>query len=560
MRSLMTSVGITLGLMTLFGALELVRNSSRADEHSPSSAVPHLEGTGTYTRKVTGANAEAQRYFDQGLNLIFAFNLDEAIRAFEAATASAPDCAMAYWGLALAHGPHYNHLSVTPQHAQAAWEALTKAREKSAPCTDVEKALIEALGKRYANPQPNDRTPLDKAYSDALRKVWKQFPHDADVGALFAESAMDLHPWDLWTRNSEPQPGTLEILSTLEAVLALSPSHPLANHLYVHAMEASPIPEKADAAADQLRLATPGLGHLVHMPSHIDVRRGRWQQAIEANLRAIEADRKYQRVVPRQGGYRTYMAHNHCMLAFAAMMQGESQRAIEAARTMVSEIPKDWMQQDENVMYADYLLAFPIEVLMRFGRWDDILREPIPSERFPIARALHFSAQALAHATRGRTDEAREIQKSFRAVVANVPKTTRVRASTAAELLAVAEAQLEGEILFKEGKINEGLHALRQAVANEDKLKYNEPPNWLSPVRHALGASLLRAGKPAEAELVYREDLVHWPENGWSLYGLARSLEAQGKQQEAAEVQKRFKRVWQKADVKLTSSCFCQAK
>jgi len=545
--------------MALFEPLGLIQNSSWAEDHSSSPAVPHLEGTGPYRRKVTGATPEAQQYFDQGLNLLFAFNLDEAIRAFEAATACAPDCAMAYWGLAVAHGPHYNNLSVPPQHAKGAWEALTKARELSQPCTAAEKALIGALGKRYANPQPEDRKPLDKAYSDALREVWKQFPHDADIGSLFAESAMNLHPWDLWTRDLKPQPGTQEILSTLEAVLALSPSHPLANHLYVHAMEASPTPEKADDAADQLRFATPGLGHMVHMPSHIDVRRGRWQAAIEANQRAIDADRNYRRVVPRQGLFRMYMAHNHCMLAFAAMMQGESQRSIEAARAMIAEIPKDWMERDENLEYADSLLIFPIEVLMRFGRWDDILKEPIPSERYPVSRSLHFSARALAHATQGRTDEAREAQKAFREVMAKIPKDRTVRASSAADLLAVADAQLEGEILFKEGKINEGLKALRQAVANEDKLKYNEPPNWMSPVRHALGASLLRAGKPAEAEPVYREDLVNWPDNGWSLYGLARSLKGQGKKQEAAEVQKRFERVWQKADVKLTSSCFCQA-
>ena len=559
MRRIPISLGVALGLVAFAETWAMPRASLGAEKAAPKPLAPHLAGLGVYHRPINTTSEEAQKYFDQGMNLVFAFNHDEAIRSFESAAACDPNCAMAYWGIALAHGPHYNNLKVTPEHAKAAWDALTKAKERSASCTPLEKALIEALGRRYADPQPEDRRSLDEAYASAMRGVWEKYPQDADIGAFFAEALMNLRPWDLWTHDGEPQPGTPEILATLETALKLAPGHPLANHLYIHAVESSPTPEKGDAAADRLRTVVPGLGHLVHMPSHIDIRRGRWQPAIETNEHAIEADRTYRRIEPRQGIYRIYMAHNHCMLAFAAMMQGESRRAIEAARTLVAEIPEEWLGRPENAAFADSLLAFPIEVLVRFGRWDEILKEPEPSASFPVARALHHSSRALAYSVRGRKAEARSSQQAFREAASKASKAAVFGGNLAVEILAVADAQLEGEILFREGKVDEALASLRKAVALEDKLKYDEPPDWLSPVRHALGASLMRAGQAAEAEPVYRQDLVRWPENGWSLFGLARSLEAQGKDREAAEVQARFERVWKKADVELSSSCFCQA-
>lgn len=521
-------------------------------------APPRFEGLGKHTRKVTTANADAQRYFDQGLNFLYAFNHDEAIRAFTHAAALDPTCAMAYWGVAVANGPHINNPVVPPEQAKAAWAALSKAREHAKKGTDVEKALIEALGKRYADPQPEDRRPLDEAYAEAMRAVWKRFPADADVGALFAESLMDLRPWDLWSADGKPRPETPEIVATLEKVLELNPDHPLGLHLYIHAVEASPHPEKADAPSDRLRQLAPGLGHLVHMPSHIDLRRGRWQHAVEANERAIAADRKYREKVPEQGFYRIYMAHNRHMLAFAAMMQGQSKLSLDTVRAMLDEIPEKWLRQEANAAIVDGLFAMPIEVLVRFGRWEDVLKEPEPAEQFPVARSLRHAARGIAFAAQGKPADARAEQKFFRQAVAKVPAEAIVGNNKAADVLAVAEHLLEGELLVAEGKVAQGVKVLQTAVEKEDALRYDEPPDWIHPVRHALGATLLKAGRAAEAEQVYRDDLRKWPANGWSLFGLARSLEAQGKQQEAATVRKQFEEAWKRADVKLSSSCFCQ--
>ncbi|HSD27053.1 MAG TPA: tetratricopeptide repeat protein, partial [Vicinamibacteria bacterium] len=275
------------------GLAILLLVSGGSDATTNDAAVPLFEGLGGLSRKVSTISPETQRYFDQGLAFLYAFNHDEAIRAFRRAAELDPKCAMAFWGVAVANGPHINNPLVPEDRAKAAWDALGRARALVDGASPVEKALIEALASRYAWPQPPDRKPLEQGYADAMRAVWKAFPKDADVGALFAESLADLRPWDLWTSDGKPQPGTEDLIATLQSVLSLEPKHPLANHLLIHAVEASPHPEKADAAADALRDLQPGLGHLVHMPSHIDVRRGRWQQAIDANAKAIEADRSY---------------------------------------------------------------------------------------------------------------------------------------------------------------------------------------------------------------------------------------------------------------------------
>jgi tetratricopeptide (TPR) repeat protein len=292
------------------------------------------------------------------------------------------------------------------------------------------------------------------------------------------------------------------------------------------------------------------------MPSHIDLRLGQWQKAVEANERAIATDAEYRKKAPQQDFFRIYMAHNRHMLAFAAMMQGESKRALDAVRAMLVEIPEDWLAKEGNAAIVDGYYAMPIEVLVRFGRWEDVLKEPEPAERFPVARAMHHAARGVAHAALGKPAAAREDQTAFRTAVSRVPKEAMFGNNKAADILAVAEALLEGETLVAEGKAAEGIAALREAVKKEDVLKYAEPPDWIHPVRHALGATLLKAGKPAEAEAVYREDLRTWPSNGWSLYGLTRSLDAQGK--DAAEAGKQFEESWKRADVKLSSSCFCQ--
>ncbi|MBP7145957.1 MAG: hypothetical protein KBD01_00320 [Acidobacteria bacterium] len=520
-----------------------------------ATSVPLFDGLGKHTRKVRTSSPEAQRYFDQGLNFLYAFNHDEAIRSFRRAAELDPDCAMAYWGIAYANGPHINRPSVDAPRVKSAWEALEKARKLAPRAGTLERELIAALDKRYAMPQPEDRTPLDQAYADAMRAVWKRHGDDADVGAMFAESLMDLRPWDLWKPDGTPQPGTDEILATLEKVMANKPDHPLAVHLYIHAVEASPHPEKADAAADRLRDLAPGLGHMVHMPSHIDVRRGRWEKAAIANQKAMAADRAYREKSSQQNFYRLYMAHNHHMLAFASMMQGQSAQALHAVREMVAGIPEDWLKQNA---FADGFIAMPIEMLVRFGRWDEVLAEPEPAEYLPVTRAMRHQARGVAYAAKGMLPEARAEEQAFLAARAKVPADATFGNNSALDLLNVAEHMLAGEILVADGKLDDGLARLRAGVKAEDALRYDEPPDWILPVRHALGAALVRHGRAEEAEQVYRDDLHKLPENGWSLYGLARSLALQKKDAEAAQVQVRFDKVWSAGDLEISSSCLCQ--
>lgn len=538
--------------LALVGLLLLGAPVATAAEPAKS---PQFGGLGTHGRTISTDSAEAQSYFNQGLAFLYGFNHDEAIRSFRQAAALDPACAMPYWGIAVANGPNINYPLVPEPRARFAWEALQQAQKLSASATPAERELIAALSKRYANPQPEDRRPLDEAYAGAMREVWETHPNDADLGALYAEALMDLQPWNQWSLEGGANEGTQEVLQTLEQVLKLDPSHPLALHLYVHAVEASPFPEKAVAAADRLRDLLPGLGHMVHMPSHIDVRLGKWQRAIEANEKAIIADANYRKAQPDQDFYRNYMAHNHHMLAFAAMMQGQRERSTQAIREMLAEMPADWKQQ--NAMFVDGMHAMPYELALRFGQWDELLAEPEPAEYFPIARAVRLYARGVALAARKQVAEARAEQVKFRAAMDALPAEATFVLNSAADVLAIADRMLEGEILYRAGNVDDAPAALREAVRREDGLRYIEPPDWIQPVRHALGATLMDARQFAEAEAVYRADLKKHPENGWSLFGLAESLRAQGKSAEADAAEQRFKTAWQRADVKLTSSCYC---
>jgi tetratricopeptide (TPR) repeat protein len=521
---------------------------------------PFYPGLGSYTRKITTGSPLAQRYFNQGLALLHGFNHAAAIRSFQEAAEADPECAMAHWGAALAAGPHINYPLVPPPMAELAWKELTLAQQHADNASPVERALIEALSHRYANPQPEDRAPLDQAYANAMREVWKKYPKDIDVGALFAESMMDLRPWNQWTLEGQPNPGTEEIIATLESVLKINPKHPFANHLYIHAVEASPHPEKADVTADRLRQLQPGLAHNVHMPSHIDIRRGRWQQAIATNARAVEADKRYRKNVGNRppGLLPIYVAHNQHMLAYAAVMTGQSKLALQHVRQMVTDLPPEFVR--ENAGIAESFLALPMEVMVRFGKWDDILAEP---ENYPdytlFTRAFHHAARAIAFAAKGDAGSARKEQAIFAERALLVPKETAVSNNTAEAILALVAPMLEGEILIAEGKFEDGLGQLCAALALEDALKYDEPPSWMIPLRHSIGANLLKAGRFAEAEQVYREDLRRFPDNGWSLYGLAESLRRQDKDTpELAATDARFRNIWAKADLKITSSCLCQ--
>jgi len=511
---------------------------------------------GTHRRTVTTSSPEAQRWFDEALVWTFAFNHDEAIRSYREAARIDPSCAMAWWGVALCNGPHINFPMVPPERAKAAWEALEQAKAHASKASPVERDLIEALGHRYANPQPEDRAPLDKAYAKAMLEVWIRYPQDADIAVLFAESMMDLRPWDLWTKDGKAHPGTEQIIATLDRAMELNPDHPGALHLYIHALEASPHPEKAVAAADRLLPLVPGSGHLVHMPSHIYVLTGRWSDAIRSNEHAQASDGAYRALSPRQGFYRFYMAHNQHMLAFASMMEGRSAEALRAARAMVADIPESYIR--DNAVMIDGILGIPLEVLVRFGRWEDVLAEPRPAEYLPVTTALWHFARGSAFAATDRVEEAEREARALDEAAKRVSPTAMIVLNPASKVLEIARHQLAGEIAIRKGEADRAVSELQEAVRMEDALRYIEPPDWIQPSRHSLGAVLLKQGKNEEAEAVFREDLRYHPENGWSLIGLAHALERRGAQEEASKVRERFQKAWARADLVIDSSCLCQ--
>lgn len=533
--------------------------SPRADSANWSTPKPPLfEGLGGYTWSVTTSVPEAQKYFDQGLAFLYGFNHDEAARSFAYAAELDPACAMAHWGVAMANGPHINNPTVDPDRASAAWIAVNRAKKRASGGLPVERALVEAVATRYSASPTADRKPLDRAFAAAMKKVWKAFPGDADVGAIYVESIMMLRPWDYWASEGKAREGLEDMMPTLDRVLVIVQGHPLANHLYIHALESTAHPEKAEAVADRLRLLQPGLGHMVHMPSHIDVRLGHWVQAIEANERAVAADTAYRKLAPRPAHYNVYIAHNHHMLAYAAMMVGRSNTAIQAVRGMIEVFPTKALEDKELAAVLDGYMAMPLEVLVRFGRWDEVLKEPEVKGPFPIYAALRHAARAVAYAAKSNMKSAANEQRAFAEAKAAVGKSAKFGNNSGAAILDVAERFVSGEVLARSGKLDEAIHVLREAVRREDALAYDEPPDWIIPVRHALGATLLKAKKPKDAEKVYREDLAKAPDNGWSLWGLARSLKTLGRPKEMADVDNAFLRVWKGADVELSSSCFCQ--
>jgi tetratricopeptide (TPR) repeat protein len=504
---------------------------------------------------ITTKSPEAQRAFDRGLTWAYSFGHYAAEQEFKRAAAFDPGCAMAHWGIALVNGPHINFPMVPPDKVRKAWDALAKAQSLATGLTHIEHALIDALARRYADPQPEDRSALDQAYADAMRQVWKRFPENPDVGALCAEALMDLHPWDLWT-DAGAQPWTGEIVGTLERVMEMNPRHPGANHYYIHAIEASSQPDRALVAADRLGKLVPDSSHMVHMPSHIYARVGQWEKAAESNKQAMKADRLYRTAYPRPGFYGLYMAHNSHFLAFTAMMRGRSEEALRIARQMVSEIPPDFIEEYAPVV--DGFTVFVPEVLMRFGRWEDILAEPAPRDGMPLAKALWHFTRTTAYTALGRMDEARKERAAFSQASEVVPEDATFGNNKSRDLLEIATLVIDGEMKAKEGDFEAATTPLEKAVELEDKLRYDEPPDWIQPVRHTLGAVLLRKGDAEAAEKVYLADLEKFPGNGWSLMGLRDALKRQGKDQEAIVADAKFRKAWANADVQPSATCYCQ--
>ena len=533
--------------LAFIGAALMIACAQGEPENAPgAAAVPLFDNLGSYHREISTDVPEAQSYFDQGLRLTYGFNHDEAIRAFEEAARLDPSCAICYWGIAYALGPNIN-APMDPAVIPRAHEAAQKAVELSADASDVERALIDALAKRYSPDASADRAALDQAFATAMADVAQRFPNDLDVVTIHAESRMDLRPWMYWTTEGQPEPGTTELVADLERVLAADANHPGACHYYIHAVE--PVsPEKAVACADRLAALMPGAGHIVHMPAHIYIRVGRWADAITANEHAVHTDETYIADQRPTGSYPIgYYPHNYHFLSLAATMIGRSQQAISTARSVVQSLPVDVVRQ---VPPVEPLLAYAHLTLVTFGRWDDVLAEPQPPADLAFATALVQYARGVAFAAKGDPASA---QTALTAVQGAAAATND---PIGQGVLGIAAEALAGEIAARTGNAAGAETHFRAAMQIEDGLMYMEPPFWYYPIRHSLGKVLLERDKAAEAEALYRQDLVRFPENGWSLFGLAASLRAQGKTREAAEVQQRFERVWQGADVQLTASRF----
>jgi tetratricopeptide (TPR) repeat protein len=531
-------------------AVVLLSSITAADHDKPIKRPPVtlMKGMGSHHHPVSTQNAEAQKFFDQGLTLIYAFNHDEAVRSFERAAELEPKLAMAYWGIALAKGPNYN-LDVDADQAKAAYAALEKARELRGGTTEPERDYIDALARRYSADPKADRKKLGVTYKEAMAELAKKYPDDLDAATLYAESAMNLRPWELWSADGKPAEGTEEIIAVLESVLRRNPSHPGANHYYIHAVEASPSPERGLASAARLKTLVPAAGHLVHMPSHIYLRVGDYAAAAEANEQAIVADQAYLKHSGAMGVYpMMYYSHNFHFLAAARAMQGRYVDAKKAADQLVAHVGP----HVEKMPMLEGFMPTAMLIQVRFAKWDDILASRSPAEPLKTTRALWHFARGLAHVANRQTEGAEKERELFRALVKTIPDDAAYSDRNKAKaVLAVAEAVFDAKLAWakKDGDVT--VKHLHKAVRAEDALNYIEPADWFMPVRETLGAVLYARGQYAQAEKVFRHDLERNRRNGRSLFGLRASLSAQRKNYPARLIQQEFSAAWNDADVKL---------
>lgn len=527
-----------------------------AGDHKNHKATPLFAGLGNHHHSVTTKSDLAQKYFDQGLIFVYAFNHAEAVRSFREAARLDPQCAMAYWGVALALGPNIN-ATMPEEAAREAYEALQKAIELSPRANERERAYITALSRRYVKEPVADRKSLDEAYANAMRELARRYPEDTDALTLFAESLMDTMPWDYWMKDSKAKPATVEILAALEAALARNPDHPGANHFYIHAVEASPNPERAIASADRLRDLVPGAGHLVHMPAHIYMRVGRYHDATIANERAVESDRNYHTQCHAIGGLYpvAYIPHNHHFLWASTTMEGRSAKAMEAARYMASNVDRKLIREPGYGTIQHYAIT-PFYAMVRFGKWDEILKEPAPERDLLYPTAVWHYARGMAFAKKKMFKQSQQELESLIPIAADksLESVTIWDINTTAALVRIAREVLAGELAFEQGDYAESIRRLEEAVRREGELRYDEPAPWHYPVRQSLGGVLLAAGRAKEAERIFAEDLKRNPENGWSLYGLFLSLKAQDNKKAAAAARERFEKAWTYSDINLSES------
>ncbi len=525
--------------------------SARGAQSLP--AVPRFDGLGRHHHPITTKWALAQRYFDQGLTLCYNFNHAEAIRSFEAAAQVDTNCAMAWWGVAFAHGPNIN-APMEDSAVPKAWEALQKAIQLKDQASVQERDYIEAQAKRYTKEPVKDRSALDADFADAMRALAKKYPDDLDAQTLLAEALMDTSPWNYWQDDKTPKPSAKEALTVIESVLARVPSHSGADHLYIHLVEAGPNPEKGVPSADRIGKLTPKAGHLVHMASHIYVRVGRYHDASTVNERATGVDESYLKKVKPAGVYPGgYYPHNVHFLWFATDLEGRSKDSIAAAKK-VSQYTLDLRCGAIEGPRQRYV---PLLAYARFGQWQNILKEKQPAEEYLFDRAMAHYARGLAYAAGGQATEAQQELDAFRKFQTNSAVVAMDNPYfPGTKILAVAGHVLAGKVAGAAKRPAEMVNELRAAVKAEHELSYMEPPYWYYPARLSLGAALLKTGHPAEAEKAFRETLKEFPANGWPLFGLEQSLRAQGKDAEAARTAKQFKQAWKHADVKLDLSWF----
>ncbi len=528
--------------------MALAVSGAVAAQEREQGKVPLYDNLGKHHYTIGTGVPLAQRYFDQGLRLYYAFNHQEAIRAFTESARLDPSCAMCYWGIALAQGPNIN-APMDAAAGRAAYDAIQKALEHQEKASARERALIGALATRYLADPPEDRTKLDAAYAAAMRDVARRFPDDPEAATLYAESLMDLSPWNYWTADGKARKDTPELLAQLEKVMKANRDHPGANHFYIHAVEAVD-PQRALAAAERLAGLMPGAGHLVHMPGHIYIRVGRYEDAIKANEHAVHADETFIRdQSPAAGIYvMGYYPHNYDFLAFAASMIGRSAQAIAAAEKIASLAPQELLREP-GMTFLQHHQTRHLQMKVRFSRWDDILKATPPAEDLPHARAMWHYARGRALAAQGEVKAADAELARLRAT-AQDPKLMpqKLEFNTSGAVLAVATEVLAGHIAAAKGDMSGAIGHLREAARLEDGLVYGEPPEWTVPVRQDLGKVSLKAGRAAEAEKVLREDLKRFPDNGWSLQTLAEALQQQNRKAEAEAVSKRARKIWASAD------------
>ncbi|GGW77945.1 hypothetical protein AB0E64_36690 [Streptomyces caelestis] len=538
---------------------------------------------GTHGRPVTTSSAEAQLWFDRGLVWTYAFHHGEAVACFEKAAEADPECAMAYWGIAYALGPNYNKPweffddDELVRTVERTHNAIERAHDKAVNATPVEQALVGALRARYPQPEAvEDCSVWNEPYANAMRAVYELAPGDPDIATLHADALMNLTPWQLWDlATGQPAEGarTSEAKAVLEGALGTDAGarHPGVLHLYIHLMEMSPTPEQALTVADRLRGIVPDAGHLLHMPSHLDVLCGDYRQVVAANSAAIAADEKYHRQAGAMNFYTLYRAHNYHFKIYGAMFLGQAQVALDTAAELEAAIPEELLRVQSPPM-ADWLegfLAMRVHVLIRFGRWADILALPAPADQelYVVTTAMRHYARGVALSATGEVDRAEAERELFRAAVRRVPESRTLFNNTCRDILAVAAAMLDGELAYRKGNHDLAFAALERSIELDDNLPYDEPWGWMQPTRHAYGALLLEQGRVAEAEAVYRADLgldatlprpLQHPGNVWSLHGFHECLLRAGKTAEAALVTQQLKMATALADVPIQASCFCR--